>query len=202
MAELTIYPTMNAEVAVDAGAHTIYTLYGYEAQASPVPKVWVNGVLKTVTTDYTFSNGTSSVKASITFGAPLAVTDVVTCTYKWKHECSFEEDVEVYQFTKESNVRIEKDVNGNNMVTEAKAKTTKFKGILTWPYPAYAFREIMRTVCELKGSTLEVVRASLSTTDVGTISNLYPSNYPDWNEEPGVVGYAKDMSLTLTELGQ
>ena len=200
-AELTIYFYPHAEVATDAGAHTVYTLYGYEAQAAPIPLVYVNGVLKTVTTDYTFSNGTSSVHASITFLVALASTDVVTCTYKWKHECAAEENVNVYEFDKEPNVLIQKDVNGNHIVTEGYQKFPKFSGVLTWPYATFTFRDMIRTICELSGSTFDVVRASLSATDVGTIYNLYPSTYPKWTEEPSVVGVVKELSLIVSEIG-
>ena len=201
MAELTLYPLMQAEVATDSGDHTTYNLIGYELQASPVPKVWVNGSIKIVATDYTIDPGSATVHASITFNVANAAADVVTCTYQWKHECSSDEDVNVYTFTKDSNVVVQKDVNGNNMVTLPINKFTAFAATLTWPYPSYDWYDQLKAIVELPGSTIDFERTSLSSTSMDRVNNLYPNMFPTWQEEPGVVGFLQEMTLTLVQIG-
>lgn len=182
----------------------IYTFNGYWLQTSPAMSVYKNGSLLTVTTDYTielYETGTQgeTVKIQIKMTATPTATDVISATYTWRHDCSAVENVSVYEFDKESNTSIGKDVNGRNIIKEAYEKYTGFVGRLVWPYATYRFWDTIRTASETAGCTIDVVRVSLAGYQVGTIYDLYIKNYTKWNEEPQTVGYMKDLEIDVVK---
>ena len=198
--ELNIYFYPKFELAVDSGDHTTYNLHGYSGQASPTPTVYVNGVF-IAAADYTFNVGSSSVHCSITFDVARSAADAVKVSYKWLHACDEDEDVEVYKFTKPTNAKAEIDINGRNMVTEAYNKFPGFHGVLTWPYPEYLWWDEIRRIAENPGGTIDVERVSFTSgLPVKRINNLYVMDYPEWEEEAGVVDVAKSMTVTMVEI--
>jgi hypothetical protein len=187
----------------DVTALYVYTLQGCYVLASPTLIAYKNDVAMTLTTDYTIIEGESVIggpeiyRTKIKVVAAPVAGDVITATYKWGHECVAAENVNVYEFDKESNVSVQKDVNGYTMLTEAYSKFTGFRGVMTWPYATYQWYEELRQFAERKGSYIDVIRVSLSGTACAELTNLYISNFPKWSEEPGVVGYMKEITFTL-----
>ena len=57
-----------------------------------VTSVWVNGSLKTVTTDYTISNWGTAVPGCITFTVPPGAGQAVTTTFTYYFPCRFDDD--------------------------------------------------------------------------------------------------------------
>lgn len=184
----------------DANALAVYTLIGMDTLTTPIPLVYVNGVLKTVTTDYLWDGGIAPFYAFITFNAALAATDVVTATYQWLHACADNENVSVFEFDKEPNIVNQKDVNGYRMVTEGYNKYTGYVATLTWPYATYAWYRQLKAIAESAGSTIDVERVSLYGTVMERINDLYITSFPKWSDEPGVVSVVKDVSILVVEL--
>ncbi len=183
------------------GALAVYTLLHFGLETSPAAAVYLDGDLQTVTTDYTLDVGSDPFYAFVKFVTPPASTSVITCSYTWLYNCLSGEDCEAYEFDKEPSVSVRKDCNGQTLVSEGYNKFGNFRGRLVWPYPTYAFWEMMREIAENPAGTFDIQRVSLAGYEVDRINNLYPIAYTKWEEEPGVVNVVKSLTMEVVEVG-
>ena len=199
MSATEIHITINAhlETAIDSGDQTTYNLHGKDAQVSPVPLVYRNGVLVLVA-DYTFNYGDPTTIATIVFGAPQSVSDVITCSYSWQLPDADSEDVSVFEFDKTINNRSVKDANGHDLVVESIAKVGSFRGVLSWLYMPQEFWEEFRIISENIGYTFDIVRVSLAA-PFASITNLCIMKFPPYTGIPFMPGLA-DMTVEIQQL--
>ena len=73
---MTVASTINKVSYTAAGSQTVFA-YTFKIYVDADLKVYVNGILKTLTTDYTVSGAGVSSGGNVTFGTGLTVSDVV-----------------------------------------------------------------------------------------------------------------------------
>ncbi len=173
-----------AEAAEDGGDGLTFELSGRGALATPAPAVRVDGA--PVSSGYVFDPGDDETRATITFESSMAGR-VVTCDYSWSFECPAESDLSVYEFGRESNAKLVKDVNGRVMIVEPGARVTEWRGRLVWEYAGRALWDDLRRIAELPGSTFDVARASLGA-PFDALTGLYALDYPEFGEIAGMPG--------------
>lgn len=203
--ETGFYIYARCEIATDSGDHTTYTLHGYDAQTVAVdptygiaPAVYVDGVEQD-TADYTFNVGDSTTHCSITFDSAQTASAEITCDYKWKYPLTTDEDFTAYEFDKEVNQNVLKDVNGRNMVVESYNRCTGWRAMLAWEYISKAFWDEIQLLAEEKHYTFDVERVSL-TDPFDRVNDLYMTNYPKFVNIPGLPDYY-NIAIECVQLG-
>jgi len=181
MAEWAFYVRVVGEVATDSGDQLTFNLTGKDAQASPAPVVYIDGVEQT--TGYTFNNGDQSTNCSITFTSTQ--TGEIKANYRWKYECADgAEDASIYEIAKEVNVMRSKDANGRTLISKSYEIVGNWIGIVRWEYATMAFFNMWRTIVE-SGYAFDLERTS-DGDEPRTISNLMALDYPRFVELPDV----------------
>jgi hypothetical protein len=179
MSELSFYVRARNEAAIDSGDGLTWDLHGKDADAAP--EVYVDSMLQLA--GYTFDPGDQSTAASITFAISQAGS-VVTCTYRWRYECDFEEDIGVWDVGKDANIGQFKDVNGRDLTAIGYHPCGSFKGTMTWEYMTINFWREFQTIAE-NAYTFDVERTS-GPDEPQSLENLLCTTYPRFVEIPGV----------------
>jgi hypothetical protein len=195
--ETALIIKITGENAVDCGDGLSFTLRGRDVRNLPEPVVYIDGAVAEKES-YTFDPGDSETSAAIAF-EDQQTGKKVTCDYYWKLSCGPENDLTVYEFSREANTRVMKDVNGRTMVVESCVKVTGWRGMLVWDYADQSFWDEIRRMAESPGATFDLERTSL-VEPLDKIANLYPTGYPQFSEIPGVPGRTQ-IKLTVVQLG-
>jgi hypothetical protein len=182
MAEWSFYVRVVAEAAVDSGNGLKFNLHGKDAQTTPAPTVYVDGILQSAST-YTFTNGDQSTAASVTFATSKSGKSV-RVTYRWKYECSANEDADVYEIEKEINQAVGKDVNGRTIIATAYCPTSSWDGVVHFLYVTQTFWEEWRIIAD-NAYAFDLERNGHSTYPQ-TLTSLFVTSYPRWAEMPGI----------------
>lgn len=182
MAEWSFYVRVLTELAVDSGDGLTFDLHGKDAQASPAPEVYVNGILQADTT-YTFNDGNQSNAASVTFDSSQT-GNIVRVTYRWKYECSSDEDADVYEIGKEINHVVVKDVNGRTIIATSYCPTTSWAGVVHFSYVTESFWDEWRIIAD-NAYTFDLERDGVSAAPQ-TLTYLFVTSYPRWVEMAGI----------------
>lgn len=194
--ETAIYFKSIGETANDSGDGLTFNLHGKNAQESPPPNVYVDGIVADAE-EYTIDYGDADANATITFAGSKAGKKIV-CDYCWKYECGPGEDPSVFEFEKDLNVKAMKDVNGRTMIVENLVKTGGWKGVISWKHISREFWDELRRITEQPGCMIDIERTSAGA-PIDLIENLYPLEYPSYKEEPGVPGLA-DVTLKVEQI--
>lgn len=184
-----------AETATDSGDLTTFDLYGFAIQDStdspptgvshPDPVVYVNGVVKTVTLDYTITKTTGK----IVFTSAQGAADVVTCDYTWKLAAASIYDTTVFEFEQPQVRSVELDVNQKSVVFEPRFVDGVFSGVLEFQYVTEAMFEYFDHLYTAPNLKFDVYRTSLSTGfPYKLITNLVVMVRPKYAGIPGVPG--------------
>lgn len=181
-AEWSFYVRAVAEVAVDSGDGLTFDLHGKDAQASPAPTVYSNGILQSAST-YTFNNGNQSTAASVTFALSQSGNEI-RVTYRWKWECSANEDADVYEIGKDINQIVGKDVNGRTIIATSYCPTTSCDGAVHFSYVTQAFWEEWRIIAD-NAYTFDLERTGHASAPQ-TLTQLFITSYPRWAEMAGI----------------
>ncbi len=182
MAEWSFYVRVVAEVAVDSGNGLKFNLHGKDAQATPAHEVYVNGILQAASA-YTFTNGNQSTDAYVTFNNSQSGNDV-RVSYRWKWECSADEDADVYEIGKDINQIVSKDVNGRTIIATSYCPVTSWAGAVHFSYVDQDFWEEWRIIAD-NAYSFDLERNGHSTFPQ-TLTNLFITSYPRWAEMPGI----------------
>ena len=184
------------EQAADTGDGLKFALRGRDAQQPPEPVVYVDGE-PAASDGYTFDSGDEETAASITFDSTQA-GKTVTCDYNWRLACAADRDLSVYEFGRDANTRVMKDVNGRVMAVESFEKVSGWRGLLVWDYAEQSLWDEIRRIAETPGVKFDLERGSLDA-PLDRIENLFPAGYPQFREIPGVPGRTQ-VSLAVVQL--
>ncbi len=185
------------ETAEDTGDGLTFMLHGRDARTKPAPTVYVDGA-EAAPSDYVFDAGDDETAATITFNESQS-GKTVTCDYVWRLACSPENDLTVYEFGREANVRTETDVNGRTIVVEGYERVAGWRGALVWDFAGQEFWEEIRLLAETPGATFALERNSLAS-PFNLMENLYAAGYPKFREIPGCPGRSQ-IAIPVVQLG-
>ena len=199
-----IYPYERGAVATDSGDGLEFTLFGVDGQVPPTsggvtPVVYVDGVVMTPTTDYTFAVGDFETECSITFVASQA-GKTVTCDYKWRWTCDVYQDPNEYGYERDINADERTDVNGRKIVVEAYDRLSKPAITLVWSFVDKPFWSLLERLAEEPLITFDVEVVN-ETSPHKRINNLYATTYPTWAAIPGIPGrYAATITARQLDI--
>lgn len=177
LSEWSFYVRVLGEIAVDSGDGLTFELHGKDAQASPAPAVYVNGVLQL--SGYTIADGDQNTAASVTFNSSQT-GNVVTVDYRWKYECTPDQEAGVWEADKDVNIKPSKDANGRDMVAVSYTPAGSFKGVLTFEYVSKTFWQEWQIIAE-NAYAFDIERTS-DMTNPRTLYNCIALKYPRWVE--------------------
>jgi hypothetical protein len=181
--EWTLFIRARGEIATDSGDGLTFNLTGKDAQAAPVPVVYIDGTAQPTDSGYTFNVGSQSVICSITFAISQA-GKVITADYRWEYDLAADEGAAVFEVDKDVNIKKSKDVNGKDLIAISYSPTGNFRGVVVFEYMSDAFAAMFRNIIE-KAYLFDIERAS-DATSPRTLSNLQATTYPKFAEIQGV----------------
>lgn len=178
-ADWIIYVRARGEVAADHGDGLTFDLSGKDTQNSPAPVVRVNGDI--VTSGYTFNAGSQSTNSSITFGSSQT-GNIVTADYRWKYECSYDEEPSVYELDEPVGVTAGKDANGRDLVAISYSPSGRWRGLFTAEYVPKAFYDMFKAI--KRNAWLFDIECPVNPDS--TMNNMIILDGPKWAPHAGV----------------